>query len=60
LPDSAVAGLRCKKAFSFAGIFYPGQAQSVSLPGLGLTFRENSLFDTLLSLIFTYFLIIFV
>ena len=47
LPDSAVAGLRCKKAFSFAGIFYPGQTQSVSLPGLGLTIRENSLFDTL-------------
>lgn len=47
LPDSAVAGPRCKKIFSFAGAFFPGQVQSVSLPGMGITFRENSLFDTL-------------
>ncbi len=47
LPDSARAGEKCSKKFSFAGSFFPGQNHAISLPGLGLTLKESCLFDTL-------------
>ena len=47
LPDSARAGEKCSRRFNFAGSFQPGQNHALSLPGLGLTIKENCLFDTL-------------
>lgn len=47
LPDSARAGEKCKKKFSFCGLLPSGENHNISLPGLGLTIKETCLFDTL-------------
>ncbi len=47
LPDSAKGADKLKEVYSFIGALSPGQNHILPLPQLGVTIKENVLFDTL-------------